>query len=146
MFRNQNKMRLFSAYDDLMERTLGGLPGALAKVRFVSGLRCSSHQGYEHWGLERTYGKESAQTAISKAHTEAFIAELSTPLSQLWEEAVLAAKGEEMEAGRWAESGLDLMDGIPPELGGGSIEHHRYILMGLSLLARTRGPAIRPAA
>lgn len=138
-------MRLFSAYDDFMERTLGGLPGSLAKVRFVSGLR-SSHQGYEHWGLERTYGREPAQTAISKAHTEAFIAELSTPLAQLWEEMVLAAKAEEMEAGRWAESGLDLMGGIPPELGGGGIEHHRYILKGLSLLARTRGSANRRAA
>jgi len=139
-------MRLFSAYDDFMERTLGELPGALAKVRFVSGLRGSSLQGYEHWGLERTYGKESAQTAIGKAHTEAFRAELSTPLSRLWEELVSAAKAEEMEAGKSAESELDLKDAIPSELGGGSVEHHRYVLKSLSLLAQTRGPASRRAA
>jgi hypothetical protein len=138
-------MRLFSAYDDFIERTLGELSGALAKVRFVSSLR-SSHQGYEHWGLERTYGQESAQAAMSKAHTEAFIGELSTPLSQLWEELTSTAKVEEVEAGKWADSELNLMDGVPSELGGGAIEHHRYVLSSLALLARTRGPAIRQAA
>jgi len=132
-------MRLLSAYHDFMERTLSGLPGALAKVRFVAGLRRSSQQSYEHWGLERTYGKESAQSAISKAHTEAFQAELSTPLSQLWEELASAE-------GQATESVSELAEGIPPELGGGAIEHHQYVVKSLSLLARTRERSIHRAA
>jgi hypothetical protein len=138
-------MRLLSAYDDLLERTMRGVAGTLSKVQFLSGIR-SSGEDYRHWGLERTYGKESAQTALRKTHTEAFVAELSTPVSQLWKELVSAAESQGVEQAEYAQSLLDLIGNVPHDLGGGSEEHHQYVLKSLSFLAQTRGPASRLAA
>lgn len=138
-------MKLLSAYDDFTERTMRGLVSTLSKVGFLSGIR-SSAGDYQHWGLERTFGKESAQTAMRKAHTEAFVGELATPVSQLWKELVSAAESQGVEPAEYAQSVLDLIDGVPDDLGGGSEEHHQYVVTSLSFLAQTPGPAIRRAA
>ncbi len=139
-------MRLLSAYDDLMQRTLAGLLGPLNRVRFLARLRSAAGQDYEHWGLERTYGKEPAQSAMRQAHTEAFVRELSTPVSELWQELVSAAKSEGLEAAECAQSLLGLIDSTPQELGGGSVEHHQYVVTSLTCLARSPRLAIRQAA
>lgn len=138
-------MRLLSAYDDFTERTMRGVAGTLSKVRFLSGIR-SSAEDYQHWGLERTYGKESAQTAMRKAHTEALVAELSMPISQLWKELMSAAESQGVEPVGYAQSLLDLIGDVPDDLGGGSEEHHQYVVKSLSFLAQTRGQAIRQVA
>jgi len=124
---------------------MGGIPGTLGKVRFLSSIH-SSAEGYQHWGLERTYGKESAQTAMRKAHTEAFLAELSMPVSQLWKELTSVAESEGVEPAKYAQSLLDLIGNVPDELGGGSEKHYQYVVRSLSFLAQTHGSAIRPAA
>ena len=138
--------RLLSAYDDFRQHTLGGVPGALAKLRFLSSLRPSGKEDYRHWGLERTYGRGPAQEAMGKAHTEAFLAELSVPLHELWKELLAAAGNEGLEVAQYARSLLDLTGKLPDELGGGSRKHHLYVLKGLALVAQIPGAATPPAA
>jgi hypothetical protein len=137
-------MRLLSAYDDLMERTINGLSGALGKVRFLGMIRSSSGV-YEHWGLERTYGRESAQCAMKKAHAEVLLAELSTPLADLWRELESEAENEAVRPVEYARSLMDIVANVP-ELSGGSEKHHRYVIKSLLLLAQTRGSASRQVA
>src|SRR5579862_1393309 len=138
-------MRLLSAYEDLSERTMSGIVGTLSKVRFLSSIR-SSPEDYQHWGLERTYGKASANSAMKKAHTEAFIEELSVSVVQLWNELRSAAETGGEEPAKYAESLLGLIDNAPEELGGGSEKHHQYVVKSLYLLAHTHGRAIDQGA
>lgn len=133
-------MRLLSAYEDLSERTIAGIAGTLSKVRFLASIR-SSAEDYEHWGLERTYGKASAKSAMRKAHTEALLEELSAPVVRLWSELRSAAESGGEEPVKYAESLLGLIANAPEELGGGSEKHHQYVVKSLYLLAHTHGQA-----
>jgi len=130
-------MRLLRAHEDFAERTLAGLPTILGKLRFLSSIRISADE-YQHWGLERTYGKESAQEAVRTAHTEIFLTELSTPLSELWKELSSEANHEGTELSYLAKILFELVRQVPTELGGGSERHHDYVLRALFLLAQTR--------
>jgi len=138
-------MRLRSAYDDLMERTMGAVSGILGRLRFLGSIQ-SSRNEYEHWGLERTYGKEPARCAIRKAHTEALLEELSTPIAALWSEGISAAERENMPATDYARSLATLINCVPGELCGGSEKHHQYVIMSLVLLFQTHGLTTRQAA
>lgn len=130
-------MRLLSAYDDFSERTLAKVPGVLGKLEFLSGIH-SSIRGYHHWGLENTHGGECAQEAMGEAHTVSFLAELSTPLSDLFTELVSEAEQEGIGILQRVQSILALNGLVPEELDGGSRAHHHYVLMSLLLVARAR--------
>lgn len=138
-------MRLLSAHEDFVERTMGAVHGTLEKLEFFSGIRSSAEE-YHHWGMERTYGRECAQDAIRKAHTTAFVAELSTPLSDLWAELVSAAESQGTDMLESAQAILAAPGVVPQELGGGSRAHHHYVLTSLFLLARTRALTSRQGA
>ena len=128
-----------------MERTLQSVPTVLAKLRFLSSIRLSAVE-YQHWGLERKYGKEPVQRAMREAHTKIFLAELSTPLSELWGELSSVAEREGVERREFAAALSALLDKAPTQLDGGSEEHHRYILRSLFLLAQSHEPSTRLAA
>jgi len=138
-------MNLMPAHEDLLERTLQSVPTILAKLRFLSSIRLSRGE-YQHWGLERRYGKEPAQNAIREAHTKIFLAELSMPLAELWQELSAVAESEGVARSEFAAALAALVEEAPAQLEGGSEEHHRYILRSLFLLAQTPGPSTHPAA
>ena len=120
-------MTLFSAYEDFVGRTLGVLEGPWAKLLFISELRGEKGR-YEHWGLEYTHGPVNAKKAIAQAHTDMFQGVLETPLPALL---------EEFQAAR-VKAGSALADQermIPIDRNGCSVEHFRYVLTALTLLA-----------
>jgi hypothetical protein len=130
-------MALFSAADDFSRRTLAALPGLLAKLQYVSGLRRDDGQ-YAHWGLARVYGEHAARQAIEGIHKDLTLQVLRTPLRELVEDAIQSAENAETDVAEYvaqlnAESGRLL----PDKLAGGSVRHFSTVLQALSSLSRS---------
>lgn len=122
-------MPLFTAYEDFVNRTIGTLKGTWEKLAFMSGLR-SEKGGYEHWGLEYTYGPKAANCAIARTHSEVFQKVLETPIPTLFGEF-------KTEEGKPLNGGPDPDRMIPDERNGCLPDHFRYVHSALTLLADT---------
>ena len=64
--RKGAEMARKSAYDDLLQTTLGRVAGLWGKLSYLAGLR--SDGGYRHWGFERVHGEATAQDTFAHAH------------------------------------------------------------------------------
>ncbi|HMK28778.1 MAG TPA: hypothetical protein VK473_03770, partial [Terriglobales bacterium] len=73
---------LSSAESDFEQRTLAAIPGTLARLEYVAGLRQDSGS-YFHWGLAREFGEKTASDTIAGAHGRLFLDLLRTPLPLL---------------------------------------------------------------
>jgi hypothetical protein len=139
-------MALISPLEDLLTRTLSGLPGLLSKLDYLSRLRHQETGVYSHWGLARVHGDAAAQQAMGEAHALVLSEILQTPLRKLLEDAVCcgSAQGEQPQeyVGDLLERAPTL---IPERLGGGSSRHFSSVLHALSALAQTQR-ATRPDA
>jgi hypothetical protein len=128
-------MTFFSADDDFVARTLAAIPGRVARLLYLAGLRNSAGQ-YEHWGLARAHGELQAQKAIAKAHTDAFLSVLRTPLAKLAMD-YESLRIDELEpdgcAGNPLQNAADL---VPQDLGGGGGKHFSLIVAVLCSLQK----------
>lgn len=128
-----------SPADDFRTRTLNGVPGILAKLRYLASLR-QENGDYFHWGLARVHGKTRANEVIGEVHGEIFAAVLRTPVRSLWEEAGAMAEQESEPVAdcvrKLTESGERL---LPAKLQGGVKRHFRSVLRALCSLAGVRG-------
>jgi len=131
-------MRIVSAFDDFMHRTLDTMEGVWQRLEFLAGLRVGKKQ-YEHWGMSATYGEEKANKAISEAHTSVFLDTLRTPVPDLYEQATRADAAKEGGVGEYAEHLSRNENVVPSELAGGSAQHFSLVLKMLKFLARSRG-------
>ncbi len=140
-------MLLLSPQDDFVLNTLAAVPGVLAKLHYIAGLR-SSAGAYRHWGLEQVHGEAAAAQAIAHAHTDAWIQVLRTPLPALWQE--LRQLQDHSEVHSPSDYLRDLtaqVNGMVPEgMAGGSLRHFNSILSALAALSRARQGASRQAA
>lgn len=136
-------MALFSAADDFSRRTLAALPGLLAKLRYVSGLRREDGQ-YAHWGLARVYGDHVARQAIERIHKELALQVLRTPLRELVQDAIQSAGNAETDVAEYvAQLNKELGRLLPDKFAGGSVRHFSTVLQALSGLARSYTAANR---
>ena len=139
-------MTLLSVDDDFAYTTLRAIPGLLAKLRYVAGLRGEDGQ-YVHWGLARVYGEPAAQRALAEAHVSLFLQVLRAPLRELAEDVrqMAAVEGEKPAA---CAAGLkeSLPQMLPARLGGGSARHLSSVLEALSTLSRSKRGATLPGA
>jgi len=78
-------MHPVSASDDFVTTTLEGVPGALAKLVYLSGLRDESGE-IQHWGLEKIHGRERAREALKSAYYKLMREFLAMPLPEIWHE------------------------------------------------------------
>jgi hypothetical protein len=78
-------MTLKSALQDVRETTLAAVSGLLGKLVYLASLRLQ-HGAYQHWGMARVYGQESADRALKTAHGEILAGVLRTPLGYLTED------------------------------------------------------------
>jgi len=120
-------MTIFSAIEDLSARTLAAISGTWHRLRYVARLR-QPDGSYRHWGLERTYGTERAQTAIRNAHEGFFLELLRSPLRHLVREVDDSITEDAARAS-------DLM---PADRRGGSARHFASVLHALRALRRQR--------
>jgi hypothetical protein len=137
-------MALFSAFDDLFARTLSVLPGILAKLDYISGLRHPDTGIYSHWGLSRVYGDNAAQKAIAEAHGLLISQILETPLRKLMEDAGSCCEGDSTQRALFLEDLIQRSPVLLPEqVGGGSSRHFNSVLHALSALAHSQQHATR---
>ncbi len=139
-------MVFLSACEDLVSRTLGALPGLLARLGYLGGLRTDG-DSYEHWGLKRTHGELVAQKACQQVHAALWLELLRTPLGQLWSDVEASCAGEGETPRVYLEK-LFQQRGklVPADLKGGSVLHFNSVLSALLALSRTRWDANRLAA
>jgi hypothetical protein len=135
----EQNMVLLSALEDFLSRTLGAIPSLLGRLHYLAGLRSGAH--YQHWGLARIYGESAADDAIARAHTEAWLQVLRTPLPLLYRDIqqcpeLLTERVGERDGAR---------DFVPSNLAGGGKRHFSSILRALSALSAAEH-ANRPAA
>jgi hypothetical protein len=136
-------MTFFSADDDFVSRTLAAIPGRVARLLYLAGLRNNAGQ-YEHWGLTRTHGELPAQKAIAKAHTDAFLSVLRTPLAKLAADyRDFLAEDQERGAADLLQNAVEL---VPQDLSGGGSKHFNLIVGVLCSLEKTHPRDKRRAA
>lgn len=138
-------MLLLSPQDDFVLNTLAAIPGVLAKLRYMAGLRTSTGQ-YRHWGLEKVHGETPAAQAMARAHTDAWIQFLRTPLPELFQE-LQQNHSETLSPSDYLRDLAAQVNGLVPEgMAGGSLRHFNSILATLAALCRARQGASRQAA
>jgi len=137
---------ILSPSDDFSDRTLAAVPGTLAKLEYVSGLR-SDGGVYSHWGLSRTYGQAAANQTVASAHSEIFLAILRSPLSTLADEIRQQAEDRGVSVREYATTLASEGEKLIPEsLRGGTRRHFNSVLQSLSALAAAQERRQSPAA
>jgi hypothetical protein len=131
-------MTLKTAAEDLAGTTLQSVSGMLAKLEYVGGL-LQADGSYQHWGLERTYGRVSAQQALADAHRATLSRVLRTPLRQLLQEIEKFSAPRGLTPGAYLEQlRQNTACLLPPAHSTGSGRHLGSALHALSSLAKTR--------
>jgi hypothetical protein len=138
-------MRLLSPIDDFLSNTLSALGSLLDRLEYVAGLQ--SDGKYQHWGLSKTYGEQTAHEVIEEVHRFNYLETLRSPLKVLADEVSRGA----------AQKGLDEvsyvrdLSAVSPKLTpskptGGSAKHLESVLAALLKIVLNRKRATRRAA
>ncbi len=72
-----------NAYDDLLRRTLSGVPCDLARLIYLASTRDYNSGVYHHEGLAARYGPEQARDALQVAHRDIFYGLVALSLKEL---------------------------------------------------------------
>lgn len=83
MYHLRELVAMNSAYDDLVQRTLSGIPCDLARLIYLASTRDYNTGGYHHEGLAARYGAQSARVALRAAHKDIFYRLVALPLENL---------------------------------------------------------------
>ncbi len=130
-------MRIISAIDDFMERSVRSVDGALEKLRFVARLRKSSEQSsYEHWGMSKTYGEQEANKAMAEAHSRVWIDILRTPIQNLESDVRGTKYAQQVGSERYLNELAEEAKAMPANLKGGSKRHFGLVLKTLRMLVQ----------
>jgi hypothetical protein len=127
-------MRFHSAKEDLEGTTLSLLPGLLARLDYLAGLR-HADGGYAHWGLEKVHGREAAQAALGAAHRDTLAKFLRQTVAQLYLEVKTQPAVAERAVGELLPEGADALEA----------RHFSLVWAALTSVARHHGSR-RPAA
>ena len=89
-----------TAYDDLLRRTLSGIPCDLARLIYLASTRDYNSGTYHHEGLSTRYRPEEARDALQAAHRDVFYRLVALSLEELVEELeIYVLKSREIPAG-----------------------------------------------
>jgi hypothetical protein len=78
----QNEALDRKAASDLWRNTLSQIPSVFGRLVYLSGLRNTNSDRYEHHGLALVFGAAEAHTTLRKSHSQAFVEWLSFNLEQ----------------------------------------------------------------
>jgi len=133
-----------SPFEDFQARTLSALSGLWTKLLYMTELR-SKDGKYQHWGHSRVHGEALSQIALSKAHSELYIAVLRKPIQELVDEIETTDDGSDpMELVRRITAGKKEM--VPESLEGGSPRHFNSIALAVRLVCEQQRASSRPVA
>lgn len=138
-------MTLLSPLEDLVINTLGVLPGLLAKLEYLAGLKIDGRYG--HWGLSRVHGEVAATRSLAQAHQMVIAEVLRAPLRDLLQDTTACCLAREQQPHDFLmELSKQPSSLLPEEAGGGSSRHFNSVLHALSALSRNQASATRPSA
>jgi hypothetical protein len=122
-------MSLLDPTEDFLARSVRKVGGKIARLAFVGRLRHGADD-YKHWGMERMFGKDAAQSAIAQVHTTVWRDVLITRIQDL--ESDFHKEPETLIRGelRWDESV------VPNDRGAGTKRHFAFLMKTLNLLLR----------
>lgn len=133
-----------SPFEDFQARSLSALSGLWTKLLYMTELR-SQDGKYQHWGHSRVHGESLSQIALSKAHSELYIAVLRSPIRELVEEIETTNDGSDpMELVGRITAGKKEM--VPESLEGGSPRHFSSIALAVRLVYERQRASSRSAA
>lgn len=133
-----------SPFEDFKVRTLSALSGLWAKLLYVAELR-SDDGKYHHWGHSRVHGESLSQIALSKAHSELYIAVLRSPIRELIAEMDTPNDGpDRSELVRKIASCSKQL--IPKNLEGGSPRHLNSVALAVRLVYEQQRASSQPTA
>jgi hypothetical protein len=135
-------MVFLSAFEDFVTRSVPGVPTLLGRLEYVAGLRRGNR--YSHWGLAKVHGEQAASDAISRAHSDIWLAILRTPLPELFAQMQNGGSAEGEELLRVLSEHLE--DAIPADRNGGVPAHLSSILEALAALSTAAKAPSRRAA
>jgi hypothetical protein len=143
---NGTKMRLLSPIDDFLSNTLSTLGSLLDRLEYAASLQQSEGK-YQHWGLARTYGEETAHEVIQEVHCFNYLQTLRTPLKVLGDEVNRAAAHKGLDEISYVRDLTAISPKlIPNKHTGGSAKHLESVLAALLKIAQSRKRAIRQAS
>jgi len=140
-------MTLKSALEDLRQTTLPAISGLLGRLAYLVSLR-RPHGGYEHWGMETVYGRDSAERALRAAHADVIANILRTPLPVLVDDLQESGK----HSGTTAQAHLENLRDHPETLlpsdraDSPTCAHLNSVLAALLSLEKNRSHATRSAS
>jgi|SRR6185369_2827080 hypothetical protein len=79
-------MALYSAQEDLRDKSLKSVSGGLNKLQYLADLRDTTGIAYSHWGLSRLYGEQAARKALAEEHRLLVTTLLGMPIQKLLED------------------------------------------------------------
>lgn len=130
-------MTLLSAHQDFVTRTLVAFDTGMKRLRYIAGLR-NKEGKYEHWGLAHTHGDGPAQAAMRRAHQEAVLELLRTPVRELFRQEALSAKAA---VALTKDEQL-----LPKNTSEAAAAHFSSMVLALSALARVRAKSTHRVA
>ena len=134
-------MRLKSALEDFEANTLGVMPGLLARLSYLGSL----HDGegiYDHWGLTKVYGEQTAQRAIRSSHRGLLFEVLKKPLVVLLKDVVVSCSNEHLTEQEFlAQLAQSSPRPVPKPLSPSARAHLGSVLSALSALVESRDAA-----
>jgi hypothetical protein len=137
-------MVLGSAQEDLRDKSLKAVSGALNKLLYLADLRDKSTT-YRHWGLARIYGEGAANRALAEEHRELVSVLLATPIKRLFEDFKQCSQLAGRTPAEYLEelcARRDLL--LPPDASPASERHLNSVLCALSALLKAQPVATRP--
>ncbi len=132
-------MRLKSALEDFEVNTLAAVPGLLGKLSYLGHLH-DGEGAYQHWGLEKVYGKDAARGAITTCHRALVARILKTPLPVLLEDVGRSSANRHL-ATRDFLSSLQAPHSLPKSPPPAAQVHFNSVLHALLALAERRNSA-----
>ena len=129
-------MTLKSAIQDVQERTLRAVTGALAKLQYIISLR-NQDGSYSHWGLERIHGEAATQNALKDAHRGVVSSILRTELRKLFRD-LQETSGSEKEASDLLDQLQASPQIVPPKSAAGTERHLNSVLHALARLVKSQ--------
>ena len=125
-------MRLKSALEDFEINTLRAVPGLLGKLSYVSRLGDGNGR-YDHWGLAKVYGDDTAQSAIRASHRVLLSEVLKKPLAVLLKDVPASCANQHLTEKEFLAA---LTQSPPKPLSPAALAHLRSVLNALLALWR----------
>src|SRR6266404_7404130 len=137
-------MRLRSVLEDFEANTLAAVPGLLGKLSYLAALH-DGNGAYGHWGLEKVYGPDASQAAITSLHRAVLSKILKTPLPVLLEDVRNSSAAHQVAAREFLFS-LNSPHSLPKSPAPAAQVHFKSVLHALLALSESRHTASRQNA